>query len=395
MTAVAGWDVGGANLKVAVIRDGRVVRTLQLPCPLWTGLDSLRQALAEARPYLPAGDLLHAVTLTGELVDLFPDRTTGVQELLSLLSIELGPGIQVYAGPAGLLSLAEAAARPLEVASANWHASAALLARFNAHGVMVDVGSTTTDIVPVSGGRVLYQGLSDHQRLITRELIYSGVMRTPVMALARSVRVNRKTVPLMAELFATTADVFRLSGELPSMDTHAPGTPWDKGSTDHGGAGGEAADNGPQDLTGSARRLLRMAGLDLDGNGLATARALALQLREAQLRRLVNAVNRLAAASGIDGHGECRAPLIAAGTGRFLVTALAARLGRACIAYERICGFSGPGSEKEAGSASGTGVLAGTDQGSGTERNQANFAPAIAVGWMAEKNKHAQPKPVL
>jgi (4-(4-[2-(gamma-L-glutamylamino)ethyl]phenoxymethyl)furan-2-yl)methanamine synthase len=76
---VTGLDVGGAHLKAAqVAPPGRVVAAAQVPCALWQGLDRLGLALAQAAGRLaPVGRL--AVTMTGELADLFPDRATGVR----------------------------------------------------------------------------------------------------------------------------------------------------------------------------------------------------------------------------------------------------------------------------------------------------------------------------
>lgn len=336
MSTVAGWDIGGAHVKLALVESGAVKETTQHPCPLWQGVEELRRALADARSRV-SDTATHAVTLTGELVDLFPDRATGVHEILEVVRRELSADTRVYAGPAGLLSLDSASERPLDVASANWHASAQLLALRGARGVLVDIGSTTTDIVPVSNGGVGHHHVGDHQRLISGELVYTGVVRTPVLGLTHHLKVRGIRVPLMAEMFATTADVYRLNGELPD-----DADPW------------PTADGGPRDEEGSARRLLRMVGLDLDiAHGIALARELAEQLRDVQLRLLVQAFRQVA--SGLPG------AVIAAGSGRFLVRAMAQELERECVSYEQACGI---------------------DTGEAPEL--ANFAPALAVALLLE-----------
>ena len=50
MAITAGYDVGGAHLKVALAEDGRTVAVRQIACPLWQGLDQLDAAFAEAAP---------------------------------------------------------------------------------------------------------------------------------------------------------------------------------------------------------------------------------------------------------------------------------------------------------------------------------------------------------
>ncbi|MCK8515433.1 hypothetical protein M0534_03665 [Methylonatrum kenyense] len=342
MSTVVGWDIGGANLKLSVLTDGVVRATLQLPCPLWRGLDRLEQALDQARQRLdwPGRKTRHAVTLTGELVDLFPDRTTGVQQILDVVVARLPGPLAVYGGPSGLLSPAAAREHPTSVASANWHGSARLLAMTGGDGVLVDVGSTTSDIIPVRDATVCHQGLSDHERLVSGELVYAGVLRTPVMAMARSVRLDRQQVPLIAELFATAADVYRLTGDI-ALDAD----PW------------PTADGGARTVEGSARRLLRMIGLDFQQAGLDRARTLAQQLRRLQLRTLGRALDK------VDGAGTAR--LVAAGNGRFLVHELAQRLGRPCDDFEQAC------------------AIHALDP----DMDLANFAPAIAVAMLWEQTR--------
>ena len=70
---VIGWDLGGAHLKAVVLDEHAAVRhVLQRPCPLWQGLDRLMSAFEQICRFLTPGiSCIHAVTMTGELVDLF------------------------------------------------------------------------------------------------------------------------------------------------------------------------------------------------------------------------------------------------------------------------------------------------------------------------------------
>jgi uncharacterized hydantoinase/oxoprolinase family protein len=81
MAITAGYDVGGAHLKVALAEDGRTIAARQIACPLWQGLDALDAAFAEAAPLLARADR-HAATMTGELCELFPDRPSGVTAIV-------------------------------------------------------------------------------------------------------------------------------------------------------------------------------------------------------------------------------------------------------------------------------------------------------------------------
>ncbi|MEE9140682.1 MAG: hydantoinase/oxoprolinase family protein [Alphaproteobacteria bacterium] len=304
---VIGWDVGGAHLKAAAVDPpGRVAAVLQLPCPLWQGMEHLERAMSEALGRLgPASR--HALTMTGEMADLFPSRPEGVRRLIAA-AVSWLPGAEllVFAGRAGLLAPEQALVRWESVASANWLASAAFAAARVDQGLFVDVGSTTTDIVPVAGGEVHALGVSDHARLVHDELVYTGVVRTPVMAVAASVPFGGERQGLMAELFATMADVHRLNGSLPEGVDDYP-----------------AADGGGKSVEDSTRRLARMLGRDSDSAGLDAWRRLAAHLADCQTERIAAACARALSRGVLDAG----APLIGAGCGRFLVRDLARRLG--------------------------------------------------------------------
>jgi probable H4MPT-linked C1 transfer pathway protein len=105
----------------------------------------------------------------------------------------------------------------LQVAAANWHALARFVGRFVRKDVamLIDVGSTTTDLVPLVKGEPLAAGLTDTERLLQGELVYCGVERTPVCALVESVPYRGQKCPVAREVFATTRDVYLLTGDLP------------------------------------------------------------------------------------------------------------------------------------------------------------------------------------
>lgn len=312
--AVTGWDLGGAHLKAAAVNgDGRVERVIVLPCPLWLGLHHLEAAAGEALALLNGGSRRHALTLTGELSDIFRDRPEGVRTLVEFMTARLpDKEVLVYAGSAGFFAPEAVVQRPEQVASANWLASATLAASRLACGLFVDIGSTTTDILLVSAGRVHNRGYTDHERLHYEEIVYTGAVRTPVATLAERVPFAGEWLPLMAEQFATTADVHRLTGALPANADLLP-----------------AADNGPKTVEGSARRLARMIGLDAEAAPLPAWRRLAFHLSELQLRRVHAACER-ALSRGVV---EDPVPVIGAGVGRFLAQQLAARLGSSYVDF--------------------------------------------------------------
>ena len=308
-----GWDLGGAHLKAARLGAGGAVdRVFQVACPLWQGLDHLHAAIDAAISDLGPAPR-HAITMTGEMADLFPSRDAGVLGLAAAMRRHLpGSALEFYAGERGFVAEAAVAAHTSAIASANWLASAALVAARQPAALLVDIGSTTTDIIAVAGGRVRAVGRDDYQRLVSGELVYSGVVRTAVMAVTDAVSFGGDRVPLMAEYFATMADAYRVLGELPDgADLHP------------------TADGGPRDATASRRRLARMIGRDLDSATEAEWRALAAALRAAQLERIMAAAVRQVDRAGLPAD----APVVAAGVGRFLLRDLALQLGRPWVDF--------------------------------------------------------------
>jgi len=234
---VLGLDIGGANLKAAV-PGGRAVA---VPFPLWKQPERLAAALTELASAFPAADEL-AVTLTGELCDCYETKRAGVHAILdAVVRVAAGRPVRVWGTGGRFLSPEEARAVPLVVAAANWHALATFASRF-AHedgGLLIDIGSTTSDLVPLDHGLPVARGLTDVDRLARRELVYVGVRRTPVCAVAAD--------PVCAEWFATTQDVYTVLGLLPEA-------PEDR----------DTADGRPATVEYSLARLARMLGGDRD-----------------------------------------------------------------------------------------------------------------------------------
>ena len=307
MTRVIGWDLGGANVKLASVEDGRVASVAQIPCPILPERRKFDAAIEAALPLvaLPAS---HAVTMTGELSDVFGDRAEGVAYLVDLMVKTVGTQpLSIYAGEAGFLGSDDAKRHTLEVASANWHATASLVARGHADGLLVDVGTTTTDLIPIKAGKISARGATDAERLTEGELLYTGVVRTPVMAVAHSAPFRGRVQKIAAERFATMADVWRLTGDLPDDADRYP-----------------AADQRGKSPAESAGRLARMLGRDANEAELAEWIALARYFADCQLAEIEHTARNLAERDALPPD----APAIGAGCGRFIVRRLAERLGR-------------------------------------------------------------------
>lgn len=311
---IIGWDIGGAHVKVCYLpRDDASASSKQYPCALWQGMDKLDAVIDLIVKEFDTGSALHVITMTGELTDLFTSRREGVASILATM-IKYFPEkhTQVYAGRSGFLDTKTAVEDSNEVASANWLATAMFLADGMSDGLLIDIGSTTTDIIPFADNTILVDSLTDRQRLINHELVYTGVTRTPLMAVAEKAPMSDGSVPLMAEYFATTADIYRILDILPdSADQHA------------------TADGREKTLEHSRRRLARMVAADVHEYSNEEWRLLAEYFLQRQRQKIFQACKQVLSRCQLPE----KAPVIAAGTGRFLLADVAGDLGRPCIDF--------------------------------------------------------------
>lgn len=213
-----GLDIGGANVKAAD-NDGT---TRTQPFAIWNDPHGLTEVLRQILRRFDAVDRL-AVTMTAELADCFSTKREGVDHILD--SVEAVAGdlpVLVWQTGGEFVSATVARDIPLLVAAANWHALAMWCGRIAPRGpaLMVDIGTTTTDIIPLFDGVPIPHGLTDVERLCSGELVYTGVERTPICAVTPAVTLAGQTgagqtCRVAAELFATMRDVHLVLQKLP------------------------------------------------------------------------------------------------------------------------------------------------------------------------------------
>jgi probable H4MPT-linked C1 transfer pathway protein len=312
--SIIGWDIGGAHVKAARIENNQVRAVHQRPCPLWQGADRLAPVLISLQEALGPADR-HVATMTGELVDVFPNRRAGVLAITEILS-RLLPSPSLYAGPQGFIATNEAPNHLGFIASANWHASAALAAR---HGdaLFIDIGSTTTDIIPLLNRIVHASGYTDAERLVSGELVYTGLTRSYVMALAPRAPFAGTWTTIAAEYFASTADIYRILGTLDEKSDQM-----------------ETADAQPKTQSASRARLARMIGRDAADASDADWHALATWFAEQQLRKIHDGAHLVLSRIALPPD----APVIAAGVGAQIVHRVAERLNRPCHSFASLFG---------------------------------------------------------
>ena len=211
--SILGWDIGGVNTKAVRWPDleGRAA-----PYEIQYDLSALVPTLRRLADALGGTrDSIHAVTMTAELSQAFRSKREGVGFVLDAVERAFpGARILVYAVSGEYWPPDEARRRHLEVAASNWAATATLVGRYVADALLLDIGTTTTDIIPIVGGRVAASGRTDPERLASGELVYTGAVRTPAEAVASSVPFGGEACAVSAEGFALIGDAHLWLGRL-------------------------------------------------------------------------------------------------------------------------------------------------------------------------------------
>jgi probable H4MPT-linked C1 transfer pathway protein len=217
---VIGWDIGGVNTKCVRIECGEVTGVRHRPYELQRDPAALVPLLRGLADELDVkGVAAHAVTMTAELSQLFRTKREGVSFVLDAVESSWPRAlVLVFTVDGRFLDPREARQVPLAVAAANWAATARAVAPHHPDALLIDVGTTTTDIVPIVGGSVAAHGRTDPERLATGELVYTGALRTPAEAIAAHVPVGGLATGVSAEGFALAGDVHLWRGDLAAAD---------------------------------------------------------------------------------------------------------------------------------------------------------------------------------
>ncbi|MEQ9406990.1 MAG: hydantoinase/oxoprolinase family protein [Fuerstiella sp.] len=257
---VLGLDIGGANIKIADA-DGN---TVCLPFPMWTQHRQLAETLQGAGISVFSAPDLVTLTMTAELADCFQTKAEGVRFVIKAVQ-QAFPEVplRVWLTSGEFAEPEDAMELPELVAAANWHALATWVGRAVPDGpaLLVDVGSTTTDIIPLLDGCPVPGGCRDIDRLRSGELVYTGSRRTPLCAVVQTLPIQNTVCRVAAEQFATIIDAFVVTGLLPEDPTDT-----------------ETADGRPLTRQNSLNRLAHMVCCD------------ATELDEAEIVRMAEAV---------------------------------------------------------------------------------------------------------
>jgi len=316
---VVGLDIGGANLKAADAEGIALTR----PFAVWKAPRHLAAEIGRLLASFATPDVI-ALTMTAELADCYGTKREGVAAIVDAVEQAAGPiPVHVWQTEGRFVTPNEARESHTLVAAANWHALATFVGRLAPAGpaILIDIGTTTTDLIPLIDGVPTPVGRTDRERLQSGELVYTGVKRTPVCAVVGRVPYRGRDCPIAAEFFATTLDVYLTLGALRE----------DADDT-------ETADGRPATRAAARDRLARCLCCDKTEFDEADVQEAARTIAAAQRGQITRGLEAVLAAQE-----QAPARLLLSGAGTFLAEQTVAEV-RALAAAERIklCDRFGP-----------------------------------------------------
>jgi (4-(4-[2-(gamma-L-glutamylamino)ethyl]phenoxymethyl)furan-2-yl)methanamine synthase len=288
---ILGLDIGGANTK-ASSADGQLVESVYLPLWREAPLDKNLKRLAGMKPQAVG------VVITGELADCYQSKAEGIASIKAAVERAFACLICFW-GVNGFDWH-----NTMELAAANWSASASLVLQDFGDCLFVDMGSTTTDLIPIIGKPLAAS--TDYHRLINGELVYTGMLRTSLGSLLCAAEIEGCTVPLSPEFFAITADAYLVTGWI-TADQYTCDTP----------------DGSGKDRASALRRLARTVCADMDEISRTTVTEIAQQACDCQLQLVHSAIERQSQKHSLD-------LVVAAGIGEKIIAQACDHLGLLC-----------------------------------------------------------------
>ena len=302
MTSSIGLDIGGAHLKACLIKNDKILKLSKVELfktPIWESRNTLVSALKKiAKKWAVVEDVQINIAMTAEMTDCFKNRREGVRKILSIINKTFSfEKLKIYSTN-GLKDFNITFKNYKEIASSNWHATADTLSKIERNCFLIDIGSTTTDIIPIQFGNILSPTSStDFSRLQKGELVYLGVCRTSLSSIRSQLLFRSKMTNIMRENFASTADLFRLTKQLnPKYDLYP------------------TFDGKDKTRFATRQRLARLIGLDTDDVTVEEINALAQQIKQIFVSEIIENLKKVR----FQYNMSSKTPIIITGSGKFL-----------------------------------------------------------------------------
>lgn len=246
---IMGLDIGGANTDCCIyeVKNNKVKHLVSKKeyLPMWNSKDKLEDCLKNMKKNYNIDIVI--VTTTAELSDGYLSKKEGILDISKKVMNVFVDSTVKFVTFNGLQDYEYVVNNPLSAAAANWVATSHLISKIKEECIFMDMGTTTTDIIPIKNGVEIAKGHSDLERLCSGELVYSGMLRTNLASIVHEVPVNDNIATVSSELFSITADIHRILNNI-NENEYTCNSP----------------DNKDKSVKSCKRRLTRLICADLD-----------------------------------------------------------------------------------------------------------------------------------
>ena len=208
-----GWDIGGANTKVCVFDNNfKIIDLHTKNIKVWNNFSDMKVFFKYISNIYDSFEIYNLVTITAESCDNFKNRKHGMTEILSNCSNYIKGNILFFTNIDKYVDFETAIKSPERLFSTNWILTSKFLNKKKDIDLIIDIGSTTTDIIFKNMN--IQDNINDHMRLSNKTLLYLGVIRTPLSMMADNINYNGQDISLVNEVFATTGDIFNINNDI-------------------------------------------------------------------------------------------------------------------------------------------------------------------------------------
>jgi len=281
---ILGLDIGGANTKAALIEfsNSKIIHSFSYIeyFPFWEKnlsqipemFKKIIEKLIVKNKFTIDNVNFISITITAELSDAFQTKREGILTIVNALGQIFEKEKMFFINNKNEFSSFDLVkSDPISVAAANWVSTSLFLGKFVPKCILIDAGSTTIDVIPILNSVPVSRGKNDVERLIHRELIYTGGLRATIPSITHFLPYKDKMVRISFEKFALVSDVHRILKNISETEYI-----------------NDTADNRSKTLNDCYARLARMICMDLESISLKELDKIAKYIYNKQIEMISN-----------------------------------------------------------------------------------------------------------
>ena len=223
-------DIGGAYIKSSLIKfnnsNAKILINKRNAFNFRVNSNNLDDALSEElQNHVDKNTIIDMViiTITAETIGIFNTIKDGVIKIAKICEETFFEFKIYYISTDGNIhNYNQLKNRPMDFASANWVATSKLAAKYIEDGLFIDMGTTTTDIIPIKNKIICPTTKTDMARLVSGELLYMGLLRTYISNIVDKLPFNDTFIPLASEIRCFTAHIYVALGMIKELEMLHP-----------------------------------------------------------------------------------------------------------------------------------------------------------------------------